>query len=435
MARKLLVALLTVMMAGCSSTPLDPSTEQGATETEAGSINLPLTATAGELTYRLRLATFTITGLPLGGKSRVVKPLADVQIHNEVLPVGTYSILLEKGWILEARKTADPKGVYAAVAAELVTQNPITFTVDGKSPGDAFFGFATTSGDVALGNGSVDIRIGVKDCAAYETYTASLGALTVDCLGTADPRAFEVTKDGYLTPTFDKCVNGDEKMMTSIRQLLSIQYRTARLPFAKQCIGGRYSAFLQSFAASEIKACPVWRKSRIVNPIDEGTIIKVEAGLPKLPAEDDGRPLPVLEMLKENSIYIVAADQADAVCSKSPADCAMACAGGFPGFVISGEGETVLTDPPAWLLDTTYTAAGKDPFLRPGYYHPMSYYGGVPGVQFGEYQRFDPCGGETCPAEACSYFAGVHLKTQLQRDCLDNADVATCVSFCGPELP
>jgi hypothetical protein len=435
MARQLLaVALLTVMMAGCSSTPLDPSTEQGATETEAGSINLPLTATAGELTYRLRVATFTITGSALGGKARVVKPLPDVQIHNEVLPVGTYSILLEKGWILEARKTADVNGAYAAVGAELVTSNPITFTVNGKTPGDAFFGFATTSGEVALGNGSVDIRIGVKDCAAYDTYTASLGALAVDCLGKADPHAFEVTKDGYLTPTFEKCTNGDKKLMSSIRQLLSVQYRSARVPFAKQCMGGRYSAFLQSFDAKGIKSCPTWRKSQVVNPITEGTVVKVEAGLPKLPAEDNGRPLPVLELLKENTLYIVTADQADATCSKSPADCAMACAGGFPGFVISGQGESVLTDPPAWLLDTTFLGATADPFLRPGYYHPMSYYGGVPGVQFGEYSRFDPCGNGTCPAESCSYFAGVHLKTQLQKDCLDDADLDTCVSFCGPPL-
>jgi hypothetical protein len=435
MARQLLgVALLTVMMAGCSSTPLDPSSEQGATETAAGSINLPLTTTAGELTYRLRLATFTITGAALGGKTRVVKPLPDVKVHNEPLPVGTYSILLEKGWILEARKTTNTTGVYAAVAAELVTQNPITFTVDGKTAGDAFFGFATTSGDVALGNGSVDIRIGVKDCSAYDSYTASLGALAVDCLGTADPRAFEVSKDGYLVPTFDSCIDGNKERMSSIKQLLSVQYRSARLPFAKQCLGGRYSAYLQQFQKTGITSCPTWKKSRVVNPITEGVIIKVESGLPKLPAEDNGRPLPVMELLKENSIYIVSSEKPDPLC-KTPAECAIECAKGFPGFVISGQGESVLTDPPAWLLDTVYLGATSDPFLRPGYYHPMSYYGGVPGVQFGEYNRYDPCGGEACPAESCSYFAGVHLKTQLQKDCLDPDDVDTCVSFCGPQLP
>ena len=163
-------------------------------------------------------------------------------------------------------------------------------------------------------------------------------------------------------------------------------------------------------------------------------IAKVEGGLPKLPAEDNGRPLPVLELLKENSLYIVSQEKPDQVC-KTPAECAMACAGGFPGFVISGEGESVLTDPPAWLLDTTYLGADTDPYLRPGYYHPMSYYGGVPGVAFGEYERFDPCGGGKCPPESCSYYAGLHLKTQLQKDCLDDADVSTCVSYCGPKLP
>jgi hypothetical protein len=413
--------------------PLDPSSEQGATETEAGSVNLPLTTTSGELTYRLRNATFTITGAALGAKPRVVKPLADVAIHNEPLPVGTYSILLEKGWILESKKTADTKAVYAAVAAELVTQNPITFVVDGKTPGDAFFGFATTSGDVALGNGSVDIRIGVKDCAAYDTYTASLGALVVDCLGTVDPSAFEVSKDGYLTPTFTSCPN-NKALYSSIKQLLSIQYRTARLPFAKQCLGGRYAAWQQSFAAKGIKTCPAWRKQGVVNPITVDVIVKVEAELPKLPAEDNGRPLPVLDLLKENSLYTAVAAQPDPIC-KTAGECARQCSAGFPGFVISVDGDTVLTDPPAWLLETTYQSANLDPYLRPGYYHPMSYYGGVPGVQFGEYARFDPCGNGSCAAESCSYFAGLHLKTQLQKDCLDDTDVDTCVSFCGPKLP
>ncbi len=434
MARLLGVALLTVIMAGCSSAPIDPSSGQGAAETEAGSINLPLTTTSGELTYRLRSATFTITGSALGAKPRVVKPLADVPVHNETLPVGSYSILLEKGWVLEAKKTADPKAVYAAVTAELVTQNPITFVVDGKTPGDAFFGFATTSGDVALGNGSVDIRIGVKDCSAYDTYTSSLGALVVDCLGTVDPQAFEVSKDGYLAPTFSACSNGDKELYSSIKRLLSVQYRSARLPFAKQCLGGRYAAWQQSFAEQGIKSCPAWRKQGVVNEINFDTVAKVEGGLPKLPAEDDGRPLAVLELLKENSLYTAVAQTPDPAC-KTAGECARACAAGFPGFVISVEGNTVLTDPPAWLLDTTYLGAERDPFLRPGYYHPMSYYGGVPGVQFGEYARFDPCGNGTCPAEACSYFAGLHLRTQLQRDCLDDGDLDTCVSFCGPKLP
>ena len=52
-------ALLTLVMGACSSTPID-STEQGSTESEVGSVNLPLTATEGVADYRLNVATFTI---------------------------------------------------------------------------------------------------------------------------------------------------------------------------------------------------------------------------------------------------------------------------------------------------------------------------------------------------------------------------------------
>src|SRR5438445_358165 len=99
MVRHLLgVALLTLIVGGCSSTPIDPSTEQGSTESEVGSVNLPLTTTVGDTQYRLALATFTITG-PALSKPLVVKPPADEPVHNVVLPVGSYSIELSVGWV------------------------------------------------------------------------------------------------------------------------------------------------------------------------------------------------------------------------------------------------------------------------------------------------------------------------------------------------
>lgn len=441
MVRQLLgVAVLTLVVVGCSSSPIDPSSQQGSTEGEAelGSVNLPLTTSVGDTAYRLNTATFTITGPALGGKPLVVKPPVDEVIHNVVLPVGSYSIQLEKGWVLEQRGSAAK--AFSAVGAQLVTANPTTFDVNGKTVGDAFFGFVTTTGDVSLGKGSVDIRIGVQDCTAYDSYTAALGALTADCLGTVDPRSYQVTKDGLLQPTFDSCpIDKTQKLMTKIRQLLSIQQRTARLPFAKQCLAGRFETYQAKFAASGVNVCPVWEKSRVVNPIDGETVIKVEDGLPDLPAKDTGRPLAVLDLLKENSFYNVKLDAPGQAC-KTPAQCAEICAAGFPGFVISGEGSSVLTDPVAWLLDNTYSTTGSDPFLRATYYHPMSYYGGAPGVLFGDAARAQPCGPPVmgvavCPAEQCSYFAGSHLKTSLQRDCLDNAVEASCVSYCGPKLP
>lgn len=440
MVRHLLgVALVTLVVGACSSSPIDPTAgEQGssAIEGEVGSVSIPLTSSVGSTDYRLNTATFTISAP--GFKTRVVKPPADEPVHNEVLPVGSYSIQLEKGWVLEKRGPGSK--VFVAVPAQLVTPNPLTFDVTGKTVADAFFGFVTTSGDVSFGDGSVNIRIGVQDCSAYDSYTASLGALTADCLGTVDPRAYQVSKDGLLQPTFDNCpIDKTQTLMRKIRQLLSIQQRTARLPFAKQCLAGRFEAYQSKFANSGVTVCPTWQKSRVVNPITLKTVLETEKGLPELPAQDNGRPLGVLELLKENSFYNLSLDAPDQKCG-SPAECAQICAGGFPGFVISGEGNSVLTDPVAWLLDNTYSSTGSDPFLRATYYHPMSYYGGAPGVLFGDVARAEPCGPpvdgvQACGPEQCSYFAGSHLKTFLQKDCLDDAVEDSCVSYCGPKLP
>jgi hypothetical protein len=436
MVRQLLgVALLTVIVGvgACSSAPLDPTTQQGSTEAEMGSINLPLTSTVGDTIYRLNLATFTITGPALGGKPRVIKPPVTEPVHNELLPVGSYSIQLEKGWVLEK---GDATGKFLAVPAQLVTPNPVAFDVTGLAPGDAFFGFVTKSGDVSLGNGSVNVRIGVADCAAYDQYMAALGGLTADCLGTVDPRNYEVTKDGVLRPTFDSCPL-DKSRMTPIRQLLSLQFRSARLPFAKECMSGRFQVAQQKFASSGVTSCPAWRKLDVVNPVNSDNIDTIISMLAKLSPRDNGQGLPaaLVDRLKINTSYTVTGDVAGQKC-QTPADCAAVCSSAFPGFFVRGDGNFVLTDPTAWLLDNTYQTQTSDPFLRPGYYHPMSYYGPLPGALFAEWARYQPCGPlVSCSPEICSYYAGSHIKAFLQPDCLVDGDVDTCVSYCGPKLP
>jgi hypothetical protein len=433
MVRQLLgVALFALIAGACSSSPLDTN-EQGSAEAEVGSVNLPLTTKVGDTTYRLNKARFTIIG-PALSLPRVVTPPADEPVHNEPLPVGSYSIQLEKGWVLEM--LAPGAKAFVAVPAQLVTPNPLDFTVGTTGPADAFFGFATVSGDVTLGNGSANIRIGVQDCSSYDQYLAALGELTADCLGTVDPRAYEITKDGILRPTFSECPVNKAKY-TPIKQLLSLQLRTARLPFAKQCLVGRFEVAQQKFANSGVTSCPTWTFAGYVNEITQETIATVlRIGLPELPASDDVRPDPkVMERLKQQSFYRVEGDVQGQKC-ETAGQCAQICAAAFPSFVQSVDGSTVITDPTSWLTDTVYQAASSDPYLRPGFYHPMSYSGPLPGVVFGEAARAQPCGPlVSCSPELCSYYAGGHIKTFLQMDCVDPADPETCVSYCGPKLP
>jgi hypothetical protein len=150
-------------------------------------------------------------------------------------------------------------------------------------------------------------------------------------------------------------------------------------------------------------------------------------------------PPEVLKALKTINVYQVFYEKqpAGSKC-QGPVECAIACGAAFPGFVIGRDPtgkQAVQTDPQAWTYDTTYPTAAQDPYLRATYWHPMSYWGGPPGVSFGDYARFVPCVGEGCKPESCSYWTGSHKIRGLQADCNDYTNADTCTSYCGPDLP
>ncbi|HEX7451164.1 MAG TPA: hypothetical protein VF294_02725, partial [Polyangiaceae bacterium] len=431
------VALALLATCACSSTP----SGSNAGDENTGTVTLPLTSVVGAVNYRLTNAKFTITGTPLSSP-RVIQPPADLPIDTETLTVGRYSALLANGWVLE-RKGAEAGAVFKAVPATLVTPNPTIFEIKLGQTVNAWFIFETGEGDVGLGQGNVNVRIGVQDCTSFNAYESALATDTVDCLGTIGPDSFTVNADGILKRNFSTCPL-DPTRLRPIDSLLSLQLRTGRLPFAKECMAGRYTKFQASFAQGGVTQCPVWKKNRIVNPINSDVIDRVISLLPKLPAEDNGQfdatgaPQPFLAPLKQNAIYTVAfPNQTTGQKCDTPAACAALCAAGFPGFVLAADGASVLTDPPAWLLDTSFTTT--DPFLRAGYYHPMSYYGGAPGTVFADASRACPIQGTgpffpdangvvtDCTPETCSYFSGIHVKYPLQLDCLDWKDFSTCV--------
>jgi len=278
------------------------------------------------------------------------------------------------------------------------------------------------------------------ECQAYDQYTAALATLTVDCLGTIRPDDFKVNAEGLLARAFTTCAS-DASKLSPIDSLLSLQKRTAMLPNVRECFAGRYADFLRSFADSGVAQCPAWTKEQTVNAITASDIDAVIPALPALKAlsasnalSDHTQVFQVPEVLEELNLYRASFNSAAAPHAGDDAGAsAVKCAGGFAGFALGHDGDAVLTDPVAWLLDNTYSSAAADPFLRSGYYHPMSYYGGAPGTTFGNANRARPCPG--CSPEICSYFAGSHLKTFLQLDCLDDNQWNTCVSYCGPKLP
>jgi hypothetical protein len=204
-------------------------------------------------------------------------------------------------------------------------------------------------------------------------------------------------------------------------------------------MAGAYADFLVRFAEQGVTECPAWEKVRTVNPITHAVVKAVSRKLlqpiKQEPSLTGAEELPalgtsaMLDELEEKNLYR-ASSVTPVQTSRPVGSVAAVCAAGFAGFVLEAEGDLVLTDPPSWLLPMTFNNAAQDPFLYPGFYHPMSYYGGAPGVQFAHYNRFAPCPG--CPPETCSYYAGIHVKLPLQGDCLDPSNLATCVAFCAP---
>ena len=417
-------ALLGIVQVACSGETPGPLTDDAR---QTGSVGLPLTAQSGDVAYRLASARFTITGTPLGGP-RVIRPPADTPVHEETLPVGSYSILLEDGWRLERKRPED--GAFSPVQAQLIVDNPQKFSIARNAVTDVVFSFATGVGQVDLGSGRGDIRIEVHDCKSYDTYAATIATLTVDCLGRIDQNSFVLDAAGFLRRNFQDCPLDFSKLQ-SIDDFLGLQYRRVLagktvdpLPFGKDCIAGRWARWRDQFDSSGVIACPDWRKAAEINTPTDALYDEIAKQLPPLPYQERRDRVAVPEQIKVNSVYFVTLPPGipGQQCG-TPGACAAICAAGFPGFVIQQEGSTVLTDPPAWQLDLVFT--GSNPFMRLGYYHAMSLYGAPPGEIFGHKNRVP---------ENCSYYdSGYHFLSQLEENCQDMPGGGqSCVSACLP---
>jgi hypothetical protein len=415
-------ALFGIVQIACSGEAPGPLTDDAR---QTGSVSLPLTAQSGDVAYRLAAARFTITGTPLSGPL-VIRPPADTPIHEETLPVGSYSILLDDGWRLERKGPEDT--AFSPVQATLIVENPQSFSVARDAITDVVFSFATGIGQVDLGRGRADIRIEVRDCKSYDMYAATIATLTVDCLGRIDQNSFVLDAAGFLRRNFQSCPL-DERKLQWIDDFLGLQYARSlpgqtvnALPFGKDCIAGRWARWRAEFDSSGVIACPDWRKTAEINTPTDALYDSIAKLIPPLPYQEQRDRFTLPEQLKVNSIYLVTNPPGipGQQCG-TPGACAAICAGGFPGFVIQQEGSTVFTDPPAWQLDLVFT--GSNPFMRPGYYHPMSFSGAPPGEIFGHRNRVP---------EQCSYYdSGYHFMTNLKLDCQMMPDGSeSCVSAC-----
>jgi hypothetical protein len=455
------------VIVGCSGNPNGSAGTDQVELNEIGEVTIPLTTQTGDTIYRLASAKFTITGATLGGKPLTITAPPDEHIHKETLASGSYAILLQDGWQLQAMsavatlgtatdtKLIDVKATAPAwvnVEASLISPNPAVFAINRSSVTNVYFNFATAAGVVNVGKGDVNIHIGVNDCSSYDQFTAALGVATVDCLGTIGPDSYVADSDGSLHPNFNSCPL-EQKNPTCIRDpkalrergiplctydtikdLLSVQNRQRQLPLGKQCVAGRYLQWRDSFLKSGITSCPNWVDKQVFNaPSRESIAKQIAPAIQRLPRTPTGEQIQFVRFLKTFATYHLEypTPPPDQKC-QTPADCAIQCGGGFPGFVIAPRGvpideNTIATDPTYWLADDVYTDFDNDPFWADGYFHPMSYYGPLPGVLAGHRAR-------SYLDEQCSYFDGtLHTVLNMRINCLDNADLDSCISLCLPD--
>lgn len=106
--------------------------------------------------YRLRNAVFNINGASSAILSS--ENFLNQQTVNQALRTGQYQIELDSGWRLE-RKVSD---VYDTVDAELVSSNPVAFTIQADTTTRVGFRFEADSEVVNVGWGNMEVSIDVS---------------------------------------------------------------------------------------------------------------------------------------------------------------------------------------------------------------------------------------------------------------------------------
>lgn len=292
---------------------------------------------------------------------------------------------------------------------------------------------------VGCGNGSkredaptTQLAAQATECSMFNAYTAAIAESTLACIGTLNPRAFGVDRrTGMLERKFPRCDRDPDRKRDPLQEvdaLLSLQQRPESAPGFTECLVAQWETWREDFVGRGNSECPDYYPVEVAGVADPETVDEHVQRLPQLPSEDPQGEVPFGKTSIAYEVRYRGRD-VEQPCGNARS-CAVRCAEGLPGFAI-GTDEVrgvFLGDPVWWLMSDIYDPS-TNPFLRAGYYHPMSYYGPVPGDVFGHYNR---------RGEKCSKWAGgtAHFQITLLEDCLDPTNPSTCLSVCTePAIP
>ena len=289
-----------------------------------------------------------------------------------------------------------------AAAASVLALSACAF--DAGEPGDE-----TGTAQHSLGEKSID-----ENSNGLDSLMAALGSATLDCIGTTGKDTYKIVQDksgAYLTRTFDKCTQGKDPGagLKAVDALLAIQFTKygQNDGVAKHYVG-TWKAFQDKFPG--VQECPQWAKTKVINAPDWDTV-KAAQGDVKKQGES-----------YEYKVWSKSCGQ-DGSCAVKAA---LACAGGYGAdFLISGNGKgsTVVVDPIWWLTHYQFGEDASNPFMTPGYYHAMSYYGSPPGALYGAIER---------EGEPCSKWSETNAKHYTDRKlvAIDCGGGWYCATYC-----
>lgn len=129
---------------------------------ELGALSVSLVTTVAS-EHRLRGAIFSVDRAGVTVTTLDAEAAVDAEALRAELPPGPYRLTLGGGWWLE-RLQED--GSAALVHAALISPNPVAFEVHGGRVTRVAFTFTTPTGTLTLGQGSVEVRLGVVDPAS-----------------------------------------------------------------------------------------------------------------------------------------------------------------------------------------------------------------------------------------------------------------------------
>jgi Lamin Tail Domain len=141
----LLASVCTVGLFACSDLP----------ELPIGQLRLGLSSGIGDGRFRLQKASFAIDGTAQIQLSSDDSPDSDTL--QRALPVGDYTAELLPGWQLQSLSSAGTR----AVAAELVSHNPLDFSIRTGELTTLTFQFRTT-GDVPAVGAEGEVRVAIE---------------------------------------------------------------------------------------------------------------------------------------------------------------------------------------------------------------------------------------------------------------------------------